>query len=133
VARDRLQSGLGNMLVKVNSFFPIADASGAEIDKSASLRWLAEAIWFPYVFVGDRIHWDAIDDRSARATLLQPDPSVSAIFEFDDVGKITTMTCKPISRRKSTICAHALDSQMLGIPRVRWISCAHRRRCGLGN
>lgn len=92
VARDRLQSGRASMLVKVNSLFTIADASGAEIDQGASLRWLTEAMWFPYAFVGDRIHWDAIDDHhSARATLRQPNLSVSAIFEFDDNGKITTI------------------------------------------
>jgi hypothetical protein len=86
-ARDRLLSGRGNMLVKFNSTFTIADASGKEIDQGALLRWLAEAVWFPYGFVGERIRWEPIDDRSARATLLQGDLPVSAVVEVDEEGK----------------------------------------------
>jgi hypothetical protein len=89
VARDLLQSGRGNMLVKLNSLITIADASGPEMNQGANLRWLAEAIWFPYAFVAHHMRWDAIDDRSARATLITPEVSVSAIFEFDHDGKIT--------------------------------------------
>ena len=89
VARDLLQSGRGNMLVKLNSLITLADASGPEIDQGATLRWLAEAIWFPYAFVADEMRWDAIDDHSARATLIQLALSVSAVFEFDHDGKIT--------------------------------------------
>jgi uncharacterized protein DUF6544 len=44
LARDRLQSGRGSTLVKVNSFFTIANASGPEIDQGATLRWLAEGL-----------------------------------------------------------------------------------------
>jgi hypothetical protein len=76
------------MLVKINSLITIAGAHGPEIDQGASLRWLAEAIWFPYAFVADHVRWDAIDDRSARATLIAPERSVSAIFKFDPDGKI---------------------------------------------
>jgi len=89
VARDLLQSGRGNMLVKLDSLITIADARGLEIDQGANLRWLAEAIWFPYAFVADHIEWHPIDSQSARATLVQPELSVSAIFEFDRDGKVT--------------------------------------------
>ena len=69
--RDRLLSGWGNMLVRFCSIFTMADASGAEIDQGASLRWLAEMVWFPYGFAGDSIRWEAIDERSARGTLMR--------------------------------------------------------------
>lgn len=87
-ARDRLLSGRGHMLVRFNSTFTIADASGKEIDQGALLRWLAEAVWFPYGFVGEGIRWEPIDDRSARATLLQGELPVSAVVEFDEEGKL---------------------------------------------
>jgi len=70
-ARDRLHNRRGNMLVKLESLFAIADASGPEIDQGASLRWLAEAIWFPYAFVGEAIRWEPVSGEAARATLLQ--------------------------------------------------------------
>jgi hypothetical protein len=66
------------MLVKMNSVFTIASASGPEVDQGASLRWLAEAIWFPYGFVADCVYGDRIDDRSACATLAQQEKSVKA-------------------------------------------------------
>ena len=88
-ARDLLQSGQGNMLVKINSAITIADAKGPELDQGASLRWLGEAIWFPYAFVGDQVRWEAIDDHSARATLIQPGLPVEATFEIDNEGQLT--------------------------------------------
>jgi hypothetical protein len=91
MARDRLLSGCGNMLVKLNSVFTIVNASGPEVDQGATLRWLAEAIWFPYGFVADCVRWDAIDERSACATLIQQEKSVKAIFQFDEDGKLTTI------------------------------------------
>lgn len=88
-ARDRLFEGRGNMLVKIASTFTVADASGPEIDQGSSLRWLAEAAWFPYALVSNAVHWEAIDARSARATLVQDGLPASAILEFDVEGKPT--------------------------------------------
>lgn len=90
-ARDRLLAGRGNMLVKFYSTFTIADASGAEIDQGSKLRWLAEAVWFPYAFVGDQIQWEPIDQRSAKATLLGDGLPVSATFDIDKEGKIVCL------------------------------------------
>jgi hypothetical protein len=89
-ARDHLLSGHGNMLVKLNSTLTIADSSGIEIDQGARLRWLAEIVWFPYGFTGDKVRWEPIDDRSARATLLG-DPPVSAVMEIDEEGRLVTV------------------------------------------
>lgn len=58
------------MLVKFCSTIAITGASGAEIDQGYKLRWLGEAVWFAYRFVGDQIHWEPADGRSAKATLL---------------------------------------------------------------
>jgi hypothetical protein len=90
-ARDLLQSGHGNMLVKINSAITIADAKGPELDQGASLRWLAEAIWFPYAFVGDQVRWEPIDVHSARAMLVQQGLPVAVTFEIDNEGQLTNM------------------------------------------
>ena len=76
------------LLTQPNSTFTIAGASGAEIDQGSKLRWLGEAVWFPYGFVGDQIQWEPIDERSAKATLLGDGLPVSATFEVDKEGKI---------------------------------------------
>jgi len=87
-ARDCLLSGRGNMLVRFNSTITLADARGAEIDQGARLRWLAEVVWFPYGFLGERIHWEPIDDSSARVTLLAEALPVRMVVEVDEEGKL---------------------------------------------
>jgi hypothetical protein len=87
-ARDRLHDRRGNMLVKLESLFTIADARGPEIDQGASLRWLAEAVWFPYAFVGDAIHWEPVSGEAARVTLVQEGVPVAATVEFDAEGRL---------------------------------------------
>ena len=86
-ARDRLNEGRGNMLVKLVSTFAVADASGPEVDQGSSLRWLAETVWFPCALVSGAVRWEAVDAHSARATLAQPGLPAAATFEFDDEGK----------------------------------------------
>jgi hypothetical protein len=90
-ARDRLVNGRGNMLIKLLSAFTIADASGPEIDQGAALRWLAESVWFPYAFAADTVSWEAIDARSARASLRTAGSPVQAIFEVDQDGRIVQL------------------------------------------
>lgn len=90
-ARDALLHERGNMLVKFLSSIPIANASSAEIDQGATLRWLAESAWFPYALVSDCIQWDPIDERSARATVRYEGPPASAVFEVDDEGKLVRL------------------------------------------
>ncbi|HYL38924.1 MAG TPA: DUF6544 family protein [Bryobacteraceae bacterium] len=87
-ARDRLHNRRGNMLVKLESLFTIADAGGPEIDQGASLRWLAEAVWFPYAFAGDAIRWQPVSGGAARATLVQNGAPVVATLEFDAEGRV---------------------------------------------
>lgn len=90
-ARDCLVGGRGNMLVKLESIFPMVDAAGPEIDQGASLRWLAESAWFPYALVGDAISWEPIDTRSARATIRNGELPVSAVFEIDAEGRLACL------------------------------------------
>jgi len=87
-ACDRLHNRRGNMLVKLESLFTIANACGPEIDQGASLRWLAEAVWFPYAFVNDAIRWEPVSGEAARATLVQDGAPVSATVEFDAEGRM---------------------------------------------
>ncbi|HVW87479.1 MAG TPA: DUF6544 family protein [Bryobacteraceae bacterium] len=90
-ACDRLHQGRGNMLVKLESLFTIADARGPEIDQGASLRWLAEAIWFPYAFAGETIRWEPVSEESATAYLIQKGAPVAATFAFDAEGRVETI------------------------------------------
>jgi hypothetical protein len=90
-ARDQLYNCRGNMLVKLESLFTIADVRGPEIDQGASLRWLAEAVWFPYAFAGDAIRWEPLNSEAARATLVQDGAPVTATIEFDAEGRVSVI------------------------------------------
>jgi hypothetical protein len=90
-ACDRLLNQRGNMLVKIESLFTIADATGPEIDQGATLRWLAEAVWFPYAFVGDAVRWGSVNENAARATLVHEHAPVAAVIEFDAEGRATVI------------------------------------------
>src|SRR5690554_1133387 len=82
--RDKYIDGHGNMLIKVMSLFPIADATGPEIDQGTLLRYLAEIIWFPTAALCDYINWEQIDATSAQATMDYQGVTASGIFTFDD-------------------------------------------------
>ena len=90
-ARDRLMDGRGNMLVKFCSLFTLVNASGKELDQGALLRWLAEAVWFPIGYLGDRIAWHPIDSRTAQATLTHNGLSVIANLEVDEEGRLVAI------------------------------------------
>jgi len=87
-ARDSLTDGHGQMLVKLMSVVPLANARGPEIDQGSRLRWLAEGAWFPYAFVTDSVVWKPIDHRSARAILRCEGLPVEATLDVDDQGKL---------------------------------------------
>lgn len=90
-ARDRLLANRGEMLVKLYSTLRVVDARSVEIDQGARLRWLAEAVWFPYGFVADNVRWTAIDERSATVTLGDQGLPATAVVEIDDEGKLTSV------------------------------------------
>ena len=86
-ARDRSIAGEGNMLVRAESMFTIADRRGRELDQGALLRLLGEMAWFPTSFLDDRyVTWNAIDERHATATLRVGGHEVAGVFEFGDDG-----------------------------------------------
>ncbi len=88
-ACDRLHNRRGHMLVKLESLITIANASGPEMDQGAALRWLAEAVWFPYAFVSDAIRWELLSGETVRATLTQQGAPVAATVEFDAEGQMS--------------------------------------------
>jgi hypothetical protein len=90
--RDHYVAGHGRMLIKLAALFPVADATGPEIDQGAMLRYLGEIVWFPSAALSDTIVWEPIDARSARATMRFAGQSVSAVFAFDERGRFASLT-----------------------------------------
>lgn len=81
-ARDRFNAGRGNMLIKLESLFPIADASGPAIDQGSLMRYMAETMWFPTAML--HMDWQPIDDHTARATLRTHGTEASLDYHFNE-------------------------------------------------
>ena len=96
--RDSYIGRTGAMLGRLGGVVPLVNQHGsAEMASGALTRWLGEAIWFPTALLPDAkpgggVHWDAIDDSTARATLTDGEVSVQAEFHFAPSGEITRMT-----------------------------------------
>ena len=101
--RDRYADGHGHMLIKLASLLTVADGVGAEIDQGAVLRYLGEIVWFPSAALSDTISWEAIDERSARATMRHAGVTASAVFAFDERGRFASLTAdRYMSRGRRT-------------------------------
>jgi hypothetical protein len=70
-----------------------------EVATGEAMRWLAEAAWYPTVLLpGQGVTWTAIDDRSARATLVDGAVSVSLTVSFGADGLLEGVRADARSR-----------------------------------
>ena len=92
--RDTYIDGLGRMFIKAGGLVTVADGTGPKFDQGAALRFLGEIVWFPSGALAPYITWKSIDDRRARATLAFKDVTTSAVFEFDERGRVAGMTAQ---------------------------------------
>ncbi len=91
---DKYYDGQGKMLIKVLSLFPVVDAEGKEMNQGTLTRYLGEIIWFPTAALSEYIEWEEIDANTARATMSYKGTSGSAVFNFEDSGKVVSFECK---------------------------------------
>jgi len=85
--RDKYQDGHGNMLIKLMKIIKVADAKGKEMDESALVTILAEALLIPAYALQDYITWTAIDSDTAKAVMKYSGSEVSGRFYFNDKGE----------------------------------------------
>jgi len=87
VGRDKFEDGKGEMIIKLLSLIPIANAKNDEKVNQATLqRYLAEIVWFPSAALSHYIKWETIDDYSARAMMEYKGTKGSGEFHFDKDG-----------------------------------------------
>jgi len=88
VGKDQYIDGRGNMLIKLLSLIPVANASGKEIDQGTLLRYLSEIMLVPTAALSDTIQWEGIDSKSAKATMSYKGVTASGVFTFNEKGEI---------------------------------------------
>lgn len=87
VGRDKFENGRGEMLIKLLSIIPVANAKeDSKIDQASLQRYLAEIVWFPTAALSKYIEWEAIDETSAKATMNYKGTEGSGVFYFNDRG-----------------------------------------------
>ena len=64
----------------------------ADVAEGELMRFFAEAAWYPTALLPSQgVHWEAVDDRSAYATLEEGDLSITMLFTFNKEGVIDTV------------------------------------------
>jgi hypothetical protein len=82
--RDSFVDGRAAMRGQLLGLFTVVDREGAGDFAAAALqRYLGEAIWLPTALLpGPHLQWEAIDDRTARATIRAAGSSATLTFHF---------------------------------------------------
>lgn len=84
------RSGRGWLHAKIMGLVTVAETDDERaLAEGELIRFLAEAPWFPTRLLPSQgIHWQAINNRSAQATLTDNGLTVSVTFTFDDEFRI---------------------------------------------
>jgi hypothetical protein len=98
--RDQYADGMASIQMRLLSLIPVANDSGPGLNQGALLRYLNETMWFPAAAVSPYITWEAIDASSARATMSYGGVTASAMFLFDEQGRLTNMTAERYDNAK---------------------------------
>jgi hypothetical protein len=85
---DRYEQGSGRMVIRLLSLFPVADASGAEMDVSALIIFINDMVMWPTAFLSDYIRWESIDASSARMHVSLYNRRFSAVCHFKETGEL---------------------------------------------
>ncbi len=90
--RDKFVDGKGEMKIKMNSLFNLANEKGSKIDEGALQRFLGEIIWFPTAATSPLIQWEQVNSLTAKATLSYKGTKGSGTFHFNQNGDLIKYT-----------------------------------------
>ncbi|MFB6080239.1 MAG: DUF6544 family protein [Haloferacaceae archaeon] len=93
---DASERGEGRLRARLLGVLPVARAGpDPRMNEGELLRYLAEAVWYPTALLpAGGVAWEAIDDRSARATLHHRGVTASVVFRFDDGDEVERVTAE---------------------------------------
>lgn len=89
---DSYIAGLGLLHAAIQGLYSVARIHGeGEIAHGEFMRWLAEAAWYPTALLPSQgVRWEAVDEHSANATLVDGPITLALQFRFDDAGLIAS-------------------------------------------
>lgn len=70
-----------------------------EVAQGELMRFLAEAAWYPTALLPSQgVQWEAVDDKSAKATLKDGETTVTMLFRFNEDGLIESVRAEARGR-----------------------------------
>lgn len=87
---DSFIVGKGLLHATIQGLFTMADIQGeGEIARGEFMRWFAEVAWYPTALLPSQgVRWEAVDDHSANATVVDGPLTLTLLFRFNDAGLI---------------------------------------------
>ena len=90
---DSYIAGQGRLIAKLSGLFAVADVhGGGELARGEFMRYFAEAPWYPTALLPSQgVRWQAVDDASANATIVDGKLTLTLLFSFDHAGLVTSV------------------------------------------
>ena len=90
---DSYISGQGQLIAKLLGLFTVADVhGGGELARGEFMRYFAEAAWYPTALLPSQgVRWEAVDDTSANATIVDGPLTLTLLFRFNEAGLIASV------------------------------------------
>ena len=90
---DSYIAGQGRLNAKLFGLITVADSQGdGEIARGEFMRFFAESPWYPTALLPSQgVRWDALDDASAHATIVDGPITLTLMFRFNDAGLIASV------------------------------------------
>ena len=87
---DAYLAGEGILNPAVLGLYSLSDQQRSDtLDRGELIRFFAESAWYPTALLPSQgVHWDPLDDRSAKATFVDGKISLTMLFNFDGAGLI---------------------------------------------
>jgi hypothetical protein len=87
---DAYLGGAGILNPAVAGLFSLSDQKGSDaLDQGELIRFFSEAAWYPTALLPSQgVHWEPVDDGSAKATLVDGKISLTMLFRFNGAGLI---------------------------------------------
>jgi hypothetical protein len=89
---DSYIAGKGLLHAAILGLFAVAEVSGdGEIARGEFMRYFAEAAWYPTALLPSQgVRWEAVNDQSANATIVDGPLTLTLLFRFNDAGLIAS-------------------------------------------
>jgi hypothetical protein len=96
---DAYVAGEGILHPALFGLIALGGDTGGDVARGELMRFFAEAAWYPTALLPSQgVRWEPVDDRSAKATLMDGALSLTMLFRFGDDGLIDSVQAEARGR-----------------------------------